>query len=161
MELSKVNECIEDMNVGAGAEPTDLSDAPKEIKEKIINNAELLDKDNGAIENFITAMRKARIEAIKQGIRANAVVVKPGLAYVSAGLETPAMLLGMACYIDGSGELPEEYAFAIVDSEPPVTREDKIRAEYLNELRKLSLDELVQEVYGVQLKEEDDDLTRD
>lgn len=103
------------------------------------------------LHDIIESMQRAKVEADKQKIRANAVIISPEFAYFGGDFELPDMILGMKCMI--SRELPDEYAFAIVDSPPPVTNKDKIKAEYLKELSELSLDDLVKKVYGISLKE--------
>lgn len=113
-------------------------------------------------DNIMKAIQKARAEAICRGIRANSIIISPEFRYVesfmlSDGLCVNPMLCGMKAYIDHGGELPEEYAFAIVDSDPPKTERDKIRAELLEDLSSLSVDDLIKEVYGVDVRESDDD----
>ena len=116
------------------------------------------------MDNILEAIKKARIEAIKQGIRANAIIISPEFHYIKEFIVSengrynslmPPMLCGMKAYIDSSGETPEEYAFAIVDSDPPATNEDRIREKVIEELRLLSVDELIKRVYGVDLREEE------
>ena len=109
------------------------------------------------MNNIYEIFRKAQLEANKQKIHANAIVISPGLAYYAFDGELPSMILGMRCLIDSGGELPDDCLFSIVDSEPVPTDKEKIRAEYLSELKRLSLDDLIKEVYGVDLKGEQND----
>lgn len=115
------------------------------------------------MDNILEAIKKARIEAIKQGIRANAIIISPEFHYIREFVVSengryanlmPPMLCGMKMYIDSAGETPEEYAFAIVDSDPLATNEDRIREKVIEDLRLLSVDELIKRVYGVDVRED-------
>ena len=105
-------------------------------------------------DNWMKELKNARIEAEKQGIRANAIILNEKYHYIREHIIygsalMPPMLCGMRVVLDTAGELPEEYGFAIVDSNPvpqPVTR-----ADVLNELRNLTVDELISTVYGIDL----------
>lgn len=110
------------------------------------------------MDDILTAIRKAQIEAEKQGIRANAIIINPKYHYIREhaiyqNSLMPPMLCGMKMYIDTGAELPEEYAFAIVDSDPP--ERPVTRAEVLKELRSLTVDELIREVYDVNVRGDD------
>lgn len=112
-------------------------------------------------DKLATELQKAQIEAEKQGIRANAIILNEKYHYIREHIIygnalAPPMLCGMRVVLDTLGELPEEYGFAIVDSNPvpqPVTR-----ADVLDELKKLTVDELISTVYGVDLHSESFDL---
>lgn len=112
------------------------------------------------MDNLMEELRKAQIEAEKQGIRANAIILSDKYHYIKEHIIygnalMPPMLCGMRAVFDAE-KLPEEYAFAIVDSDPvptPVTR-----ADVLDELKKLTVDELISTVYGVDLHSESFDL---
>lgn len=108
------------------------------------------------IDNILNSIKKAMREAEKQNIRANAIIISPEYHYIREHIAyqnslMPPMLCGMKAYID-NGELPEEYAFAIVDSDPP--ERPMTRAEVIEELRSLSVDDLIKVVYGVNIKED-------
>ena len=114
---------------------------------------------DNTFDNVFEAVKKAQIEAEKQNIRANAIIISPEFHYIREHIAyqnhlTAPMLCGMRAYIDSASELPEEYAFAIVDSDPPATNEDRIREKVIEELRLLSVDELIKRVYKVDLRED-------
>lgn len=111
------------------------------------------------MDDILTAVRKAQIEAEKQGIRANAIIISPEFHFIkehvfNGNMLMPPMLCGMKMYIDAGAELPEEYAFAIVDSDPP--ERPVTRADVLKELRSLTVDELIRTVYGVNVRGDED-----
>jgi len=119
-------------------------------------------KTKTAMDKYLEAIQKAKAEAINRGIRANSIIINSEYRYVipfplKPGTVISPMLCGMRAVFDTLGELPEEYAFAIVDSDPPKTERDKIRAELLEDLSSLSVDDLIKEVYGVDVRESEDD----
>lgn len=99
-------------------------------------------------------IRNARIEAEKQGIRANAIILNEKYHYIREHIShgnalMPPMLCGMRFLLDTGEELPEEYGFAIVDSDP--APQLVTRADVLEELKELTVDELISTVYGIDL----------
>ena len=107
--------------------------------------------------DLLNAIKVGAIVAERLNIRANAIIISSEYRYIHehVGYQNclmPPMLCGMKAYIDNNGELPEEYAFAIVDSDPP--ERPITRAEVLEELRALSVDDLIKTVYGVDVKKE-------
>lgn len=71
---------------------------------------------------------EARCEAIKEGIKANAIVINKNLVKVPEMFpHYPMMICGLKNYLT-SNELPEDYLFAVLHDSRPMTNADRFRA---------------------------------
>ncbi len=92
-------------------------------------------KDMEQKMNVIDLIKKARLEAEKRDIEANAIIIDAGIAFSVLHLsafwpdatDVP-IILGMKAAIDTNGELPDDAAFAIFHAEtPPQTKDERIK----------------------------------
>ena len=93
-------------------------------------------KDMERKMNVIDLFQKARLEAEKRGIAANAIIIDEDIAFSVLHLSEfwpdvtgLPLILGMKAAIDTHGELPDDAAFAIFHAEtPPQTKDEQIAA---------------------------------
>ena len=80
-------------------------------------------QEMGSNESFIDLMRKAYIEALNEGIKANTIVINKNMVKVQEfgmkvgghGVVMPPMFCGLNVYLT-KDELPEGYSFALIQA---------------------------------------------
>ena len=114
-------------------------------------------------KTFIETVTEAKNEAIKNGIKANTIVVRPGLAKVNGfDLNVPStfdghciehmppMILGMEAYIADPKDIPPDVGFIVTHKD--YTAVDRIRRqaqdELIEKLKEKSFREVCDILYG-------------
>ena len=91
----------------------------------VIITEDMLDYPQKSIYELVA---EARCEAIKEGIKANAIVINKNLVKVPEMFNHyPVMICGLKSYLT-SNELPEDYLFSVLHDPRPMTNADRIRA---------------------------------
>ena len=93
-----------------------------------VDDTEIAETISG-IDNLIKSIVDARQEAIRNGIKANSILINTNMVKVIEQFGSwPTMICGLNCHVTAD-ELPDGYSFAVVEKpEDPKTNADRIRA---------------------------------
>ena len=94
-----------------------------------IDEKAMLTEDNYGIEYLLKSVMDCYHEAIREGIKANSIVINKNMVKVPGMVGVwPTMICGLNCYVTAD-DLPDGYSFAVVEDEnKPKTNADRIRA---------------------------------
>lgn len=129
-----------------------------EFEVKINVNKENLDKI--ASWDFISAIKEAQDEAMKEGMRANTVMINSRLVKTKPfmimlmpflGAEIPPMICGLEAKL--ADDLPEEFAFAIM--EDPQTERERLQKETVRKVLHMIKEKSLFEFNGYLLRDSD------